>query len=392
MAEVATLQTARLRMLAERINAEHSAGEAAVKAALGQMSASLDHAMNAGDLLLEAKAEVGHSNWKPWVRANCEVSVRRAEEYMYIARRRDKIVEESKARHGAFSSIRAALDFLRRTRYTGGGWFQQESELPTPEVEQEPSPAEAARQRAKERAEQRAQQKLNERAAYAIRTGDLEPPADLGANAIEWDFAIQRVVSLREQNMPKIIDILAHQLDILVKQAPPEEVGRYLAKYSGDYDVAEQRAAMRAELREGIAWLQRVLDEAEQAGAAERTRIGGDVMQPGEPSEGAKLLRAMVLAAMAEHDKQSPEDVIGESVSISSPVTDAADIPPDAEYNVRVRTDLQSLAANGYLEPEAAASARAEQISGYDYGIYKVTERGIRSLRAFGMLEEAEQE
>jgi len=109
-------------------------------------------------------------------------------------------------------------------------------------------------------------------------------------------------------------------------------------------------------------------------------------MPPVEPSEGAKLLRAMVWAAMAEHDKQTPEDAVGERVGISSSVTDAADIPPDAEYDVRVRTALQALAANGYLEYDAAASEQTGPISGYDYGIYKVTERGIVWLRGFDML------
>jgi len=99
----------------------------------------------------------------------------------------------------------------------------------------------------------------------------------------------------------------------------------------------------------------------------------------------------MVHAAMGEHDKQTPEDAIGESVGISSSVSDAADIPPDADYDARVRTTLRSLVANGYLEDDAAMSARLAQYSGYDYGAYRITEEGINWLRRFAMLEEAEQ-
>jgi hypothetical protein len=256
---------AKLGTLAERINDEHRAHEAAVKAALWQMSAALDHAMGAGDLLIEVKAVVGHGNWKAWVRENCEVSVRRAQEYKYLAERRDKVEEESKARNGAsFTSIRAGLDFLRRTRYTGEGWFQQESELPTPQAEKEPTPAAEKRQRAKERERARKERRLTERAAYAIRTGDVELPVDVAPNPAAWGYAIDRVLSLREQNMPTIIDLLAHHLDTVVRQADPEAVGRYLVEPRNDPDEAEARNDMLAELRAALPWLQRVLEEAER--------------------------------------------------------------------------------------------------------------------------------
>jgi hypothetical protein len=251
---------AKLGTLAERINDEHRAHEAAVKAALWQMSAALDHAMGAGDLLIEVKAVVGHGNWKAWVRENCEVSVRRAQEYKYLAERRDKVEEESKARNGAsFTSIRAALDFLRRTRYTGEGWFQQESQLPTPEVEKELTPAERRRQRAKEREEQ----KLLQRAEFAIRTGNLELPPDLGDGA-KWQQAVWGAMAQREQNLPNVIDALAHELDILVNNTDPEQVARYLTEQRVGYEEAELRAAVLAELRAGASWLQRVLEEAER--------------------------------------------------------------------------------------------------------------------------------
>ena len=263
-------KAAKLEELAERINEKHRAHDATVKSALRQMSTALDYALDAGDLLIEAKAIVGHGNFKAWVRDNCEVSKRRAEEYMYIAGRRDKIEEESKARHGAFSSIRAALDFLRRTRYTGGGWFQQESELPTPEVEKELTPAEAARQREKERQEAAKEQRLMRKAEFALRTGQLDPPADLTIEEAKgWQGAVYNAQMGREAHVEPLLDVLAHQLHILSHHADPEKVGRYLAVPTNNREVNEDRAAMLEELRDALPWLQRVLDEAERMQGSE---------------------------------------------------------------------------------------------------------------------------
>jgi hypothetical protein len=78
------VQASQLDTLAERIKAEHLACDAAMSDALG-------HALDAGDLLIEAKAQVGWGDWEEWVVANCGVSVRRAQEYMQLARGRDKL-------------------------------------------------------------------------------------------------------------------------------------------------------------------------------------------------------------------------------------------------------------------------------------------------------------
>jgi hypothetical protein len=57
MTEVAQLQQAGTAKIADQINAEHRAYEASVKAALGHVEVALNHALDAGDLLLKAKAE-----------------------------------------------------------------------------------------------------------------------------------------------------------------------------------------------------------------------------------------------------------------------------------------------------------------------------------------------
>jgi hypothetical protein len=68
--EVAVQNGAKLGTLAERINEEHEAYETGIKTALGHFEAALEHALDAGDLLLQAKAEHEHGNWVPWLEAN----------------------------------------------------------------------------------------------------------------------------------------------------------------------------------------------------------------------------------------------------------------------------------------------------------------------------------
>jgi len=58
--------------LAARIGAEHEATDVALKR-------SVEHSMAAGDLLLEAKAQVPHGQWLPWLREHCAMSERTAQ-------------------------------------------------------------------------------------------------------------------------------------------------------------------------------------------------------------------------------------------------------------------------------------------------------------------------
>ena len=67
--------------LAARINEEHQAVVAAART-------TLQHAFNAGEFLLAAKAQVPHGYWGDWLRENCEVSERSAQKYMQLARHR----------------------------------------------------------------------------------------------------------------------------------------------------------------------------------------------------------------------------------------------------------------------------------------------------------------
>ncbi len=77
-----------LANLAQRINTEHEAARAA-------MRKGLQHALNAGELLIEAKAAVPHGEWLPWLETNCSVSERTAQLYMKVARERERLGRES---------------------------------------------------------------------------------------------------------------------------------------------------------------------------------------------------------------------------------------------------------------------------------------------------------
>jgi len=70
--------------LAARINTEH-------QAVAGAMKRGLEHAINAGKLLTEAKAQLGHGRWLPWLREHCQIPTRTASLYMRLARHADKI-------------------------------------------------------------------------------------------------------------------------------------------------------------------------------------------------------------------------------------------------------------------------------------------------------------
>ena len=254
-----TSEVEKLGTLAASINAEYRAVQMAVKATLSAASAAVDHALDAGDLLNEAKEECKYGTFEDWLRANFEGSVRRAQEYMYMADRREEL-EEVKARGSAFLSIQGALEYLRRARYVGGGWQQYPSLVPPVPGTTPLTPEQEKRQRAKERAKQR----LNDRAEIALRTGNLEPPADLNVSLEKWAQALYEVTVLPEQNLPNVLDALAQELDILVRHAPPEAVAKYLLEPVNDPEEAEQRNLITEDLRSGIDWLSAVLEEVEQ--------------------------------------------------------------------------------------------------------------------------------
>ena len=73
------------------------------------MRRGLEHALRAGELLIEAKAGLAHGQWLPWLKENCsDVSERSAQNCMRMAREVAKL-EPSNAKRVADLSFRDAL-------------------------------------------------------------------------------------------------------------------------------------------------------------------------------------------------------------------------------------------------------------------------------------------
>lgn len=117
-APAANKKSPTLDRLAKQIRTEHQAAEE-------QMRGSLLHAKRAGELLIEAKAQVGHGKFMEWVVQHCQFSHATANGYMKIAREWDKIQQKldelkkraesdpAKSEHVTNLTLRGALDVLR---------------------------------------------------------------------------------------------------------------------------------------------------------------------------------------------------------------------------------------------------------------------------------------
>jgi hypothetical protein len=98
----------RLPILASSINDHLAAAEQATKR-------GLEHAIAAGQLLLEAKEIIGHGGWLAWLEANCRVGVRQAQTFMRLARNRHKL-EAIKNESAAYLTIATAEALVGRPR------------------------------------------------------------------------------------------------------------------------------------------------------------------------------------------------------------------------------------------------------------------------------------
>jgi hypothetical protein len=95
--------TPALDSLASRINLAHDACAASLRAGLA-------HALEAGRLLVEAKAAVGHGNWSAWLAAHVAFSERTAQGYMRVARHAPELAGDPQ--RVADLSLRGALAML----------------------------------------------------------------------------------------------------------------------------------------------------------------------------------------------------------------------------------------------------------------------------------------
>lgn len=110
--------------------------------ARGEISlAALQHAMAAGDALIQAQTGLRHGQWLPWLKRHCsDISERTARNYMTIAAARGTVLA-AKSATVADLSIRAALGLIRQakgsprsSRPRSQSWSQQSRKGPAPAV------------------------------------------------------------------------------------------------------------------------------------------------------------------------------------------------------------------------------------------------------------------
>ncbi len=92
--------------LAIRINAAHEEVRNSIRR-------GAEHAITAGRLLLEAKANVGHGNFLEWVSANCNFRPRTAQVYMTMAENFPLLEARSNAQRIAHLSLNEAVRMLK---------------------------------------------------------------------------------------------------------------------------------------------------------------------------------------------------------------------------------------------------------------------------------------
>jgi hypothetical protein len=100
-----------LDALAVRIRSEH-------KAAAISMVRSIQHAMAAGDLLIQAKKQLKHGHWLPWLEEHCKFSDRTAQRYIQLARHRSLL--EANPSSVADLTIQGALELISAPRIVPG--------------------------------------------------------------------------------------------------------------------------------------------------------------------------------------------------------------------------------------------------------------------------------
>jgi hypothetical protein len=94
--------------LAARIKVEHEAATSALKD-------GMRHALACGRLLIEAKEQLKHGKWLPWLNTKCDVSVRTAQAYMRVARAFGALGDDAdgaNTQRVADLSFRGALDLI----------------------------------------------------------------------------------------------------------------------------------------------------------------------------------------------------------------------------------------------------------------------------------------
>jgi hypothetical protein len=87
MSNVKTKESNTLADLAARIREGH-------EEVVSSMQQSLEHAMDTGEALLEAKSQVKHGEWQAWLWEHCDIPERTASRYMRLAKNRSVLESE----------------------------------------------------------------------------------------------------------------------------------------------------------------------------------------------------------------------------------------------------------------------------------------------------------
>jgi hypothetical protein len=88
---------------------------------LRHSSLALQHAMVAGHLLQQAKAQVAHGHWLDWIAEHCGISARTAQTYMRVAREYPSLSLDD-AQRAAHLSLRQAVAALSAPSRTVDEW------------------------------------------------------------------------------------------------------------------------------------------------------------------------------------------------------------------------------------------------------------------------------
>lgn len=99
-----------LTQLATDVNRLHAECEQALTIAQSAQASALEHAKQAGELLLSAKKLVGHGGWEKWREANLQLPSSTATLYQRVSDRWDELQE------AGISSVKAAADYLKKPR------------------------------------------------------------------------------------------------------------------------------------------------------------------------------------------------------------------------------------------------------------------------------------
>jgi hypothetical protein len=97
--------------LALRIRAAHDGVQAAARI-------SIEHALTAGDLLIQAKKQLKHGQWLPWLEQHCKISDRTAQRYIQLARHRSLL--EANPSSVADLTLQGALELISAPRTSAG--------------------------------------------------------------------------------------------------------------------------------------------------------------------------------------------------------------------------------------------------------------------------------